>query len=284
MTDFTQMMLLSIPFVQTLIFSLSLSLLQWLVLLPISPLQLENALPWLMGIHAVVYALFVDWVRTINSSIISGCSLLPVRLPIAVAVVALTEGVFSLIVYVFFAHLFVPFFSIIPLLSLIDFMAILLCLLILENRDKAKSEKQDTEPSSSFEHTGIGSNEDAASIQEGGNPGANMVYENHLAVKDGNRIQVINVKDIIYIEANGDYMMIYTAQKRLIKEETMKNLETQLDPHIFVRVHRSYIVNVHAIERVERYDKQNQALILKNGISIRASLSGYKRLRQTLGI
>lgn len=109
-------------------------------------------------------------------------------------------------------------------------------------------------------------------------------YDDHLAVKDGSKIQVIKVEDIVYIEANGDYMMIHTDRKKLIKEETMKNLEAQFDPHLFVRVHRSFIVNVRAIERVERYDKQNQSLVLKNGTTIRASLSGYKRLRQTLGI
>lgn len=105
-----------------------------------------------------------------------------------------------------------------------------------------------------------------------------------VAVKVGQKIHVIFVPDIVYIQSDGDYVQIVTDQNRFLKEETMKYFEAGLSSSQFVRVHRSYIVNVEKVLRIEMYEKQNQMLILKNGDKIRASVSGYKALKAALNL
>jgi len=105
-----------------------------------------------------------------------------------------------------------------------------------------------------------------------------------VAVKVGQKIHVILVPDILYIQSDGDYVQIVTDQHAYMKEETMKYFETSLPQSRFVRVHRSYIVNVEKILRIELYEKQSQMLTLKNGDKIRASVSGYKALRSILNL
>jgi two-component system, LytTR family, response regulator len=103
-----------------------------------------------------------------------------------------------------------------------------------------------------------------------------------IAVKTGQKIHVVAADDIIYIGAEGDYVMIYTKDNHYLKEKTMKYMETHLDPAQFVRIHRSTILNVNCIARVEIYDKESYAVLLKNNVSLRASISGYKLLKQLL--
>ena len=105
-----------------------------------------------------------------------------------------------------------------------------------------------------------------------------------VAVKSGQKIHVIMVPDIIYIQSDGDYVQIVTDQSRYLKEETMKHFEANLPRSQFVRVHRSFIVNVEKILRIELYEKQNQMLTLKNGDQIRASVTGYRELRTILNL
>ncbi len=105
-----------------------------------------------------------------------------------------------------------------------------------------------------------------------------------VAVKTGQKIHVILVPDIVYIQSDGDYVQIVTEHNKYLKEETMKYFETSLPRSQFVRVHRSYIVNVEKILRIELYEKQNQMLTLKNGDQVRASVSGYKALRAVLNL
>lgn len=105
-----------------------------------------------------------------------------------------------------------------------------------------------------------------------------------VVVKIGQKIHVINVPDILYIQSDGDYVQIYTHENHFLKEETMKYFETHLPSAVFVRVHRSYIVNIEKILRIELYEKRNQMLTLANGYKIKASVSGYKLLREALNL
>lgn len=105
-----------------------------------------------------------------------------------------------------------------------------------------------------------------------------------IAVKTGQKIHVIMVTDIIYIQSDGDYVQIFTENAKYLKEETMKYFEMHLPNNAFVRVHRSYIVNVEKILRIELYEKNNQILTLSNGDKIKASSTGYKELRSVLGL
>lgn len=104
-----------------------------------------------------------------------------------------------------------------------------------------------------------------------------------IAVRSGSGINVIPVEDICYFEADGDYVMIHTKNNRYLKEKTMKYFESHLDPAQFVRIHRSYIVNVNDIAKIELYDKENHIVLLKsNPARLKASKNGYKLLRKIL--
>ncbi|MCE5332038.1 MAG: LytTR family transcriptional regulator DNA-binding domain-containing protein [Bacteroidales bacterium] len=105
-----------------------------------------------------------------------------------------------------------------------------------------------------------------------------------VAVKSGQKIHVIMVPDIIYLQADGDYVHIFTMTGKYLKEQTMKYFNEHLPVGRFVRVHRSFIVNIEAISRIELYEKQNQLLILKNGFQLKISASGYKALRLALNL
>jgi DNA-binding LytR/AlgR family response regulator len=103
-----------------------------------------------------------------------------------------------------------------------------------------------------------------------------------IGVKTGSKIHMILVPDIVFLQADGDYVQIFTTQGKYLKEQTMKYFEEHLPNNQFVRVHRSIIVNVEMISRIELYEKQSQQLTLKNGQQIKTSPAGYKALRAVL--
>ena len=113
---------------------------------------------------------------------------------------------------------------------------------------------------------------------------ADMEMLERIAVKSGTKIHVILVSEILYLQADGDYVQIYTRDGKFLKEQTMKYFEEHLPESMFVRVHRSVIVNVEMISRIELYEKQNQLLTLKNGQQIKTSPAGYKALRAALNL
>ena len=104
-----------------------------------------------------------------------------------------------------------------------------------------------------------------------------------ISVKCHDKINILKMDDIFHLEANGDYVLIFTEKDKYIKEQTMKYFETNLPPH-FIRIHRSYIINTDYIIRLEMYGKENYTIRLRNGISLRASNTGYKLLKQYLSI
>lgn len=112
---------------------------------------------------------------------------------------------------------------------------------------------------------------------------SNEILE-RIAVKNGQKIDVVLVSEIIHLQAEGDYVMIHSTKGKFLKEQTMKSFESGLPQDKFVRVHRSSIVNIEFISQIELYDKQSQLLKLKNGGQVRISLSGYKALKKTLGL
>jgi two-component system LytT family response regulator len=113
---------------------------------------------------------------------------------------------------------------------------------------------------------------------------ANPEFLQRIAVKTRHKIEVIPVTEITHIEADDDYVTIHTGKEKFLKEKTMKFMESHLDPAQFVRIHRSYIVNVNSIARLELYQKESYNVLLKNGVSIRASTTGYKELKQLLNL
>ncbi|MDR1919252.1 MAG: LytTR family transcriptional regulator [Tannerellaceae bacterium] len=105
-----------------------------------------------------------------------------------------------------------------------------------------------------------------------------------ISVKDGGRIHIVYLNELLYIQACGDYVTLFTPTGQYIKEQTMKYFEAHLPPASFVRIHRSTIVNADQIMRVELFGKENYHIRLKNGASLRASGAGYKLLKERLSL
>lgn len=103
-----------------------------------------------------------------------------------------------------------------------------------------------------------------------------------IAVKSGSKIEIIAIGDIVYLESEGNYVMIHTKEGKFLKEKTMKYFEQHLDPDTFIRIHRSYIININEISRIELFEKENYIVKLKNGDQVKASSSGYKALKDAL--
>jgi two-component system LytT family response regulator len=102
-----------------------------------------------------------------------------------------------------------------------------------------------------------------------------------LVVKNGNKIEVIAKEQVLMIEAYGDYVWIHTQEGKYIKQQTLKSLEAQFEEG-FVRIHRSTLVNIDNIKKLERYEKNSYRLMLKNGLTLSVSKTGYKELKERL--
>jgi two-component system LytT family response regulator len=104
-----------------------------------------------------------------------------------------------------------------------------------------------------------------------------------IAVRNGTRITIIGAGQIDFIEAQDDYVAVHTEGKKYLKQLTMKYLEESLPSDDFVRVHRSYLISVSRIDRIEAYSKDSYIAILKSGDKIPVSRKGYQLLRDQLG-
>lgn len=109
-------------------------------------------------------------------------------------------------------------------------------------------------------------------------------YIDRVVVKDRHKIHIITVDQIRYIESLDDYVMIYTHDGRHMKQKTMKYFETNLDPNNFIRIHRSYIVQVDNIAEIQQYEKESYIVILKDKdkTKLKVSKSGYKKIKEVL--
>lgn len=108
--------------------------------------------------------------------------------------------------------------------------------------------------------------------------------QSRVVVKKGTNIIIIPVSQIHYLEAYDDYVKIHTQQGMHLKKKTMAYFEGVLDARQFVRVHRSYLLNIGELTRIEPIDKNNHVALLKNGVQIPLSESGYSKLKIVLGI
>lgn len=103
-----------------------------------------------------------------------------------------------------------------------------------------------------------------------------------ISVRHNNRVFIISLEELLYIQSDGDYVTLCTSEGNFLKEQTMKYFQTVLPANRFVRIHRSYIVNVAEISSVDRRGREVYYVILKNGTALRASSSGYQELKQRL--
>lgn len=105
-----------------------------------------------------------------------------------------------------------------------------------------------------------------------------------IVVKTGTKVKIIPVQDVEYLAADDDYVSVYTAEGSFLKNKTMNFFEQTLDPRQFVRVHRSYMIAIPQITRIDPYEKDAHLAILKSGAKIPVSKTGYGKLKQVLGI
>lgn len=105
---------------------------------------------------------------------------------------------------------------------------------------------------------------------------------NRVVARKGNSINIIPVEQIRYVQAEDDYVMIYHTEGKVLKQQTMRYYEENLPKENFVRIHRSYIVRVEEINRLEPYTKDNYVAVLHNGEKLPVSRTGYKQLKEEL--
>jgi two-component system LytT family response regulator len=108
--------------------------------------------------------------------------------------------------------------------------------------------------------------------------------KNRIVVKVGADIRIVSVNDVMYFEAYDDYVKIFTKDTYYLKKKTMNYYEDLLDSSKFFRTHRSFIINLQELTRIEPLEKNTYIALLKNGKKIPLSRSGYVKLKETLGV
>jgi len=108
--------------------------------------------------------------------------------------------------------------------------------------------------------------------------------QHRIVVKTGGKIKIIPLEDIHYLEAADDYVKIHTPNGAFLKNRTMAYFEKTLDPAQFVRTHRSYILNVQQVTRIDPYEKDSHLCILQSGAQVPVSKAGYVKLKGVLGL
>jgi two-component system LytT family response regulator len=115
-------------------------------------------------------------------------------------------------------------------------------------------------------------------------PGARPagVYAQRIVVKDGTRVHIIPVARLEYVAAQDDYVALHSEGKSYLKQQPIAAVEALLDPACFVRIHRSAIVNLERVARIEPYGKESRIAILTDGTRLPVSRSGYARLLEAM--
>ena len=105
-----------------------------------------------------------------------------------------------------------------------------------------------------------------------------------IVVKTGTQIKIIPIDTVKYLESYDDYVKIHTKDGMYLKNKTMAFFEKSLDPNQFVRIHRSFIIKVDQLAKLEPYEKDSYIAALTSGEKLNISKSGYARLKQLIGI
>jgi two-component system LytT family response regulator len=105
---------------------------------------------------------------------------------------------------------------------------------------------------------------------------------NRVVVKSGRKIQVIPAESIYYLESQDDFVMIYCKEGHFLKQKTMKYFEQHLDGDQFVRIHRSYLLNLSFISEIQQYEKESWIVLTRQGAKLKVSKAGYSNLKEKL--
>ena len=110
------------------------------------------------------------------------------------------------------------------------------------------------------------------------------VQNNRIVVKTAGVIKIIPVNELNYLEADDDYVKLSTTEGMFHKNKTMSFFEQTLDPLQFIRIHRSYIINMAQVTKIELKEKDSYVVLLKSGIWLPVSKTGYVKLKASLGL
>ncbi|MGH7538094.1 MAG: LytR/AlgR family response regulator transcription factor [Gemmatimonadales bacterium] len=108
-------------------------------------------------------------------------------------------------------------------------------------------------------------------------------YLERLVIKSGGRVTLLRVGEIEWIDADGDYARIHVGKAWHLLRETMKNLEAQLDPARFVRIHRSTIVNLEKVKELQPFFRGEYVVVLHTGVTLKLSRGYREHLEVKLG-
>lgn len=103
-----------------------------------------------------------------------------------------------------------------------------------------------------------------------------------ILIREGSQVHVIPADSIDYVEAQDDYVKIQANGKAYLKQQRLAYLETALNQKKFIRIHRSYILNIERMAKIELYAKDSRVVILKDGTKLNVSRAGYEKLRGLL--
>jgi two-component system LytT family response regulator len=104
-----------------------------------------------------------------------------------------------------------------------------------------------------------------------------------ILIRDGGNVHVVPTETVDVITAQDDYVELRADGKKYLKQQTMVEIEAQLDPYRFVRIHRSTIINIDRLAKIELYAKDSRMVMLNDGSSWNVSRAGYERLRKMMG-
>jgi two-component system, LytTR family, response regulator len=144
------------------------------------------------------------------------------------------------------------------------------------SRERFEAALERAKSSSTKPKKGVDAGELAAAARPAGQ------FAERIVVKDGTKVSLIPVAKLDYAEALDDYVSLVSEGRKHLKQQTISGLEMALDPALFVRIHRSYVVNLERVARIEPYGKESKVAILTNGVKLPVSRTGYTRLRKLL--
>jgi len=107
-------------------------------------------------------------------------------------------------------------------------------------------------------------------------------YAQRVVIKDGTRVHIVPVEQLDYAEAQDDYVALHSGGKSYLKQQTITSLADALDPERFVRVHRSFLVNLERVTKIEPYTRDTRLAVLAGGAQIPVSRTGFVRLKELM--
>lgn len=121
---------------------------------------------------------------------------------------------------------------------------------------------------------------DPAAVASAARPAGSWI--SRIVIRDGAEVHVLPIDRVDYIEAQDDYIEVHSGERKLLKDQTLGSLESQLDPRRFVRVHRSFLLNLDRLSKLEPATKDTKMAVLRDGRRLPVSKSGYERLQKLL--